>query len=935
MNRIYQGRVTRVELLPGANGQPQPLADWPEILWQHHELFQDAVNYYVVCLLALAGPRNESLWQLRRRLNATVTDADGHPQDDDLMVWRPFRRRGVLRSGMRDSVAPYLCPGQPDATPEDCFAAVLKGNECAQTEEGRARLSEGLAQLLAKCTGDSRCKQAAPVFLPRFAKPDYKGNYGADTTTLLREDHAARLPFVIHNPQTRADSPELDEFGVHSIALPNEKKPRFAGEEAIKKLKSMVNEWRKRQPESSADWKRLESAIAKLETSIEIPGYAGASAKGSQELSRDKQLRLFAMFLFKYVERSEFTLGLLRATTPKPNPEEHPPVPVSRQLSGGDPIRIARGSRGYVFRAFTSLPCWGGNDSGKPQWIEFDFAAFEEALKALHQVDAKAEERRKEREKKQAQHDYQRGKTTKWKSTSEDSTPPPVLVGDPRIKRLEELLSGDLAEEYEMSEGISVEYGLQQRTIRGFRELRKKWLEILAKNDTRDYSPALYDELKQKLRDFQKENPTIVGSVRLFEALLEKDNWLIWREPTADEMNQWRKDAGLPKDVQFAPDPLQALTDERELLHDIDRLSGPIRFTPAHPEHSRRQFYFSDVTDLTAKNRLRHNRQTVDVELAVKEDGVWRKKEVRLHFSAPRLLRDQLNNASGKDAVFQQAMMEALGISSRLTALKKKQVVEGFEHCAAVALMPEVRNDGSKRILLNFPLTLDGESIAGQLGKAERWHDLQFGGADGESYWLRWPKTWIDEKKERKKAPPAPWWTNPQPFQVLSVDLGQRDAGAFALIEATPGDRPKPQSRKLGEAGDKTWWATVKATGVLHLPGEDAKLRRDRTAFDEEDDDAKELEELSGIAGAWPRRPSGRKPATFASSWVCLPTRCWARSVGDIPSPNSTTNCYMRSTAPSNASRVCKAGVAWPGRKRTRSSRRSSRNAGQESKNRS
>jgi hypothetical protein len=62
---------------------------------------------------------------------------------------------------------------------------------------------------------------------------------------------------------------------------------------------------------------------------------------------------------------------------------------------------------------------------------------------------------------------------------------------------------------------------------------------------------------------------------------------------------------------------------------------------------------------------------------------------------------------------------------------------------------------------------------------------------------------------------------------VLSVDLGQRDAGAFALLEASPGSAPKPQSRKLGAADGKTWWATLRATGMLRLPGEDAKVMRD------------------------------------------------------------------------------------------------------------
>jgi hypothetical protein len=46
MNRIYQGRVTKVEILngKGADGEPQPLNNWPDALWLHHELFQDVTN---------------------------------------------------------------------------------------------------------------------------------------------------------------------------------------------------------------------------------------------------------------------------------------------------------------------------------------------------------------------------------------------------------------------------------------------------------------------------------------------------------------------------------------------------------------------------------------------------------------------------------------------------------------------------------------------------------------------------------------------------------------------------------------------------------------------------------------------------------------------------------------------------------------------------
>jgi len=66
MNRIYQGRVTKVEKLKsGKSGRSpddwapfdaDPKADrekWQAALWRHHELFQDAVNYYVLEAVAV------------------------------------------------------------------------------------------------------------------------------------------------------------------------------------------------------------------------------------------------------------------------------------------------------------------------------------------------------------------------------------------------------------------------------------------------------------------------------------------------------------------------------------------------------------------------------------------------------------------------------------------------------------------------------------------------------------------------------------------------------------------------------------------------------------------------------------------------------------------------------------------------------------------
>jgi len=59
MNRIYQGRVTKVEIPDGKdeNGKQKwkPLDQWQSALWRHHELFQDAIKNIGIITLISAG----------------------------------------------------------------------------------------------------------------------------------------------------------------------------------------------------------------------------------------------------------------------------------------------------------------------------------------------------------------------------------------------------------------------------------------------------------------------------------------------------------------------------------------------------------------------------------------------------------------------------------------------------------------------------------------------------------------------------------------------------------------------------------------------------------------------------------------------------------------------------------------------------------------
>src|SRR5579884_2944069 len=834
MNRIYQGRVTKVEIPnPGDKENPwKPLDNWPERLWRHHELFQEAVNYYTVCLLALASSEVNPLTKIRRRIEATATDPENEHH-----VWTKVSRKGTVRLGLRDSVTKYLTPENKSATPQECFAAALKGNESSAEV-----LDAALMLMLKECVGkddEGTIKEVGRGYCPRFCDPSYTGNFTGDSIMQAREDAKSRLPALLYHPETRWDSPALKEFDVYAIATPDNRNPVIGGDEAKQRLLKAVDHWTALKNGSEIAFERLKKTIWALPEEVKIPRYIGSSAKGGV------QSRLFALLLFKYVEASEFTFSLLKESFPAVTDFSIlSNCPVKQE--GVDPIKLARGSRGYVFKAFTALSEWGAptNKNEASLLKQFDIAAFKYALTTLHQIEVKAKERKEEKEKVDQRLRAMRDAAirARWKvaADSESDDLPPLLAGDVRITRLEAALASlPVVQDLCDVEGQAPEYGLLPRTIRGFAELSERWNKLSEIKEASSATAEMRDQvLIPELNIFQKENVETVGSVALFRALAEPENWIVWKNPDVETQARWKANG-------FADDPLEALTEERELQTESKRLAEPIRFTPADPVYSRRQFFFSDACSFPGKeysHELNALRACVPLVL-YDTDGKLKPQRVRLFYTAPRLLRDglrkMLNEPLDKEP-WSQPMMEALGL--------KQEAVQKFTDCA-IALMPEQLSDGERRFLLNFPLTLDPLAVQRTVFKAAERNNLfatrydtrnkrtvfisywkqQCAGMDDKLFYLRWPtNTWPAGKEADA------WYNHLTGFQCISVDLGQRDAGAWALIEAKDnanfaqtksGSRP---SRQIGTAGGKNWYAAVRATGMFKLPGEDAFVRRAR-----------------------------------------------------------------------------------------------------------
>lgn len=833
MNRIYQGRGSSVQMLkPFGEGLKAPRShgskpeDWTacpdgeELLWRHHAVFHDAVNYYLVRLLACVTRVDNPLHAIRERIAS---------DDSEYQIWKTFRRRGANRIGLRDSVAKYLTPDNPSPTFDEVMRAARQGAENPEL------LDAAVCELLAKCDGEGAIQQEGRSMLPRFCDPDYKGGFPIDEAAGIRESGEAALKGRLHDISDEADLCEFASQLQLDWVVNLNRDSIFSGEDARERLLKAVDHFRQLWLAGVATTKMgdrvsafLKSAPDALETLnalrekiVSAPVNTLPAIPANRKSIPD---RLEAAVLFKFFP-GQFTADLLRVSFPRPKEprqkraqasETHKPKvwdrfkqEVASRFPGGlsdDPIKLARGNRGYIFPAFTSLPCWNPGNTPGPQWKEFDIAAFKYALTAFNQIKEKGAERRDERWRKQARLDYMRGDGKKsYKPSGENDEAPARIAGDPRIERLETILES-LRESHWMTEGETADYGLQPRTIRGFRELRRLWRKTAGRSP---YSDAIRDRLKKDLSAYQTDNSTVIGSVSLFEKLLERGSWIVWQEPAPETLEAWAE-AG------YGEDPLETLMEERQLREDIERLKRPVRLTPADPEYSRRQYDFNAVSKFGEGGTCRHvpGRLAFTTEIAVQREGVWRIERVCVNYSAPRFLRDGLR-ADGpenlSEARWMQPMMEALNPAPVLP--------QNLTGCA-VCLMPDTSPSGQRRLLLNFPVTLAPDALQTQLGRLDKWQGQLYGGKD-EFLALRWPEDeWTDADENKR------WYRKLDEFKVLSVDLGQRDAGAFSMLHCTKGKAAKKIHRKLGDADGAPWFASVVETGMFRLPGEDATVLR-------------------------------------------------------------------------------------------------------------
>lgn len=821
MNRIYQGRVTRVELPNPDKGAPpeerwQLLPDWGSKLWAHHELFQDAVNYYTLGLAAMAEGVEGDLDKAKA--------ARGW-REQVRATWHSARRRAIEFPGPHDRIAPLFGLDAAATGFEQCAKAVVSASPASKTERATAFL-----QLLEEAAvGD--LNQMAVGRLPWLCTP--KGQLDATPWSVIAQQEVKMLEAIraVHaaTPDTLAAVAASFEPGYFVTQFPQE---RMTGAEAREEAERLFESAAKKHPMLAALRVQFGERLSALGDALSL-ARLGRKPKGGYPLA----------VVFKLMPVEAVAEVLRRAT--ETQAKKSPPI------VGNDYVAEARVNDFPLFdyftnRAFVRPP--GNTD--RAVWFDFDLAAFLEAIKAPHRYfqDTQKRETAAGELRKKLSALEEKGGALDDDHEEEDEAKAVGFAGDARIDLLVELLfdvlyvgdAEDAEDEVKLRpfirealgrRGLQIdrhrqEYTIQERTLRGFADIQKRWRELAAKDE------ATKERLLAILAAEQGKHRDDFGSAGLYRALAEPKYQSIWRDSGTEK---WH-----------AEDPLKAWRTYTELRFELEDKTRAIRFTPAHAVRSPRYFI------MPKSGRLGSEHQSGELAftsgLMLRSDRGWETRPVRIIYSAPRLCRDRLR-ASGDsdltDVPWIQPMMQALGLP--------EPDRQDFSNCRVT-----LQASSPDNIQLTFPVEVASDKLVAFVGKAERWKRQFNLHPDGDDFYnasLRWPH----EKHPAK--PPVPWHATLGQFSCLATDLGQRDAGAFALLEARANDDfgGKP-TRFIGETPGKRWSARLVASGIFRLSGEDRCEWRVRSPLDgrnKEDQKAGSdfREELWGERGR-PAQPS-------------------------------------------------------------------------------
>jgi len=780
MNRIYQGRVSKVETFTGDKENLwQPLdpdpkiarEKWQSLLWQHHELFQTDVNYLLAAFAAQVPDNCEDeIWSDYRsaieRSWESYTGRQGtwkRPFEYVCVLvgckknasFEEFRRKLNSMTGSKASEKQRL-----EALKQLFESATDTAMKLTDPDQPVEESLKGKAKDLFGSTLVNLCAQKTKV-TPRDVIAEQR-NHASECTKKANEDGHLKWADVFFFKTDKSSSAWSREDAGKNIVQCLEKLVAEVKQKA-KDAKTVEQETKLTELAG-----RLEKQKTPLTTWCNNPktdlptteptrkGSGGYDLKAAILFSLQPDLDGFreAFLLFNQGRiKEEFT------TKAKPD------AAFIARMAGG----VAR----PVLPFFCDL--WAGkfNDEkvGQGIWPDFEKQAFSEVFTKIGQF-------------------IVRGRKFELRLAIANATIDRIKKqkkSDPRlqaVERITETLADALPDCAVDENGQRIPYAIRERTLKAWPKVRTAWRDTIKKSP--DVSAD--DLIKQKNR-MQERMREKFGSAPLFDLLVKERD--IWNH--ADE------------------DPLKIWSEYVEAGEEKTHLETARLFAPAHATLSPRFFRWSETN-----NKEHLTASAVEIPFAFEADALdLDKKEkikIKIHFWSPRLLRDGLrskNEKLDKDEPDQTWMPPVLRAFVKMRKWPSdKQTFAG----ASVRLAPRCKEN----IQLVFEPALDNNTLrkvwAEEMPFTPRMEKLN---DEWVAAGLRWPKS------EAEKFP----WLESGGVKCLAADLGLTNSAAWQILQATNKEKAANTTRlrhRLNPDSEKPAWFTHSiANGIVRVSGED------------------------------------------------------------------------------------------------------------------
>lgn len=521
-----------------------------------------------------------------------------------------------------------------------------------------------------------------------------------------------------------------------------------------------------------------------------------------------------------------------------------------KETDSSDPLATVRSEFGYVFPFFTNLLGLSPRHGDGAVWTSFDKSAFKRAAEEVFKYRLRSDERDEHIRKRRAKIEALNSKG-EWQDDKGKTKQLCGIEGDEERPRLMRQLLDKL--------GGAIGYGMRRATIGGWADLRQEFLKIAKKGE-----PIDEDELLAAIEKAREKSGGGFGSGAFFKALCDEEYhplwlpewknkqpyhsrnfvrwWVLYSEAKEELKKVWDEEASppKPKSIAFTWPGTKNRHDEISFRPlDFDILVTP---TPMIDLFDRRgEGQPIKLVQINAMPPKKRKSTAAESPTYTDADG---NALYPLTLSYRRLKRDRIANAEGCSVEAEYATPLIVGETPKFP---RKEKDKGKPLDSSASLLP-ANNDGCWHFMFSFKLErevqnqlvdntakIPGEKSVRIVPKNGKWVGLN----------LRWP---IDAKTEKKKGVDAApvdadeiedtdakfstkklWCSDKfEPFDILSVDLGVRYAGAWCRGRVRVGrDADRPHQRTISHA-DHAHEIIFDAYdfGTFRLQGEDAKIWR-------------------------------------------------------------------------------------------------------------